>query len=142
MGVDALHGKARKRLYQMAVARVTGELVEEDEDTQTIGEVGKEPPTVGPVAEPSHVVEESSPAAATKQRVEDLLRDVEGTLVSLDSVLDCQKTGDHYKRAIVDAGARDEYTEAEALGLIKVITGLVESRVSEIRKSRGQRKAG
>lgn len=142
MGVDALHGKAKKRLYQMAYARVTGELLEDDEDTPAIGEIGKELSPAGPVADPSHVVEESPPAAATKQRVEDLIRDVEGMLCSLDSIIDCQKTGDHYKRGIVDAGSRDEYTEAEACGLIKVITGLVESRVAEIRKSRGQRKTG
>jgi hypothetical protein len=57
-------------------------------------------------------------------------------------VIDCAKCGDHAQKQIVAAQEAGEYTEAEAAGLVKVVAGLVESRCTEIRKSRGQRKAG
>lgn len=131
MGVDALHGKAKKRLYQMAYARVTGSQVEEED-----GEVVHSLPALSEAAPPAG--EDGERDAG--QQVQDLLQDAEGTLVSLDSILDCQKAGDQFKRQLVEATDAGRYTEAQAAGLVKAITGLVESRCHEIRRARGQRK--
>ena len=136
MGVDALHGKAKKRLYQMAYARVTGQQIEYDDDSTTV-----EAASVRLTESEKPTLEEAT-AAENGQQVQDLLQDVEGTLVSLDSIVDCQKAGDHFKRSLVEATEAGRYTESEAAGLVKIISGLVDSRCKEIRNSRGQRSNG
>jgi len=134
MQIDAIHGKVKRRLYRMAYSKITNTQLDDDDDVIE-GEIL-------PTPEPTHPAPGTAPPVDAKQRVETFLQDVEGTLCSLDSVIDCQKSGDHFKRQIVAACEAGEYTDGEAASLVKVVAGLVESRCAEIRKSRGQRKAG
>jgi hypothetical protein len=134
MQIDAIHGKVKRRLYRMAYSKITNTQLDDDDDDTIEGEIL---PTPEPPPAP-----ETAPPVDAKQRVETFLQDVEGTLCSLDSVIDCSKSGDHFKRQIVQAQEAGDWTEGEAASLVKVVQGLVESRCTEIRKSRGQRKAG
>lgn len=133
MGMEAVHGKAKRVVYRAAYARITNTEIPDDDDVLD----GEIVPTPEPLPAP-----EAAPPADAKQRVESFLQDVEGTLVSLDTVIDCCKSGDHFKRQIVQAQEAGDWTDGEAASLIKVVAGLVESRCTEIRKARGQRKAG
>jgi hypothetical protein len=140
MQIDAIHGKVKRRLYRMAYAKIANTQLEDDDADDAIdGEIlatKTELPPVEPEAQPA------DDAETNKRRVQQLIDEVEGTLLSLESVIDCSKAGGHLAKRIVEAAERGEYTEAEAAGLVKLVTDRVESRCAEIRKQRGQRKAG
>jgi hypothetical protein len=134
MQIDAIHGKVKRRLYRAAWARITNTQLEDDD---------RDPDAIeGEIVGTPEVVAQDDTAAANERRVQQLMDEIDGTLLSLESVIDCSKAGGHLTKRIVEAAERGEYTEAEAAGLVKLVTDRVESRCVEIRKQRGQRKAG
>jgi len=139
MQIDAIHGKVKRRLYKMAYSRITNTQFDDDDQDAIDGEII---PTVTPSEEAAEPEPPKDDARTVKQRTETLFQDVEGILCSLDSVIDCTKAGENFKRQIVEAHEAGEYTDGEAASLVKVVSGLVDSRCQEIRKARGQRKAG
>jgi hypothetical protein len=142
-GVDAILGKARRKFLARLLDHLDGSSFEAQDAvidgtvttvsvTQETADLPASQPS--PQAEPTDANQPTRPASFEK-----LLEDTDGALATCELVLDASRIGKQTLDKIAAVEQSGDLSAGQADQLRKIVAGLVESRMNEIRKERGQR---